>query len=140
MIQRTIQMPTPDSSCEYIHQHRQIDELRFQTDIGDINGLITNDKFCMIRRTKLQLRAKPSYPLCYHPVYQPDCQYPSDETFHPGGNHETSVEHSATTHTLSGWTTTLGPCVSIPPAMEPQPIADTKRCFRDPGSANGGGS
>jgi hypothetical protein len=90
LIGRPLQMPAAHTTGKDIHQNRKIDELLLETDMGSVNGLITNDKFCTIRRAKLKLRAQPGYPLCCHPAYQPDHRYPSDETFHPGGNHETS--------------------------------------------------
>ena len=112
-----------------------------QSNVSDVNGLITNDKFCMIRRAKLKLRAQPSYPLCYHPAHPADHRYPSDETFHPGGNQETSsMVCSPTTQTLSGWTTTLGSRVSIPPAMDHQLSTDGEHSIDDLRSTSGGNS
>jgi hypothetical protein len=133
-------MPASNSTGEHIHQDRQIDETVLQMNVGDVNGLITNDKFCMIRHAKLKLRTQPSYPLCYHPAYQPDHRYPSDETFHLGGNHETSMVYSQRTQTLSRWTTTLGSRVSIPPAMDPQLSVDGEHSIDDLGSTSGGES
>ena len=74
----------------------------------------------MIRHVKLKLRPNPSYPLCYHSRYQADSGYPLDENYHLGGNHETSMENLPTVHPISGWTTTMGPCLPIHTAMEQQ--------------------
>jgi len=129
-----------NKAIEEVFDRREICPALAGQNVGNINGLITNDKFCMIRHAKLKLRTPPSYPLCYHPAYQPDRRYPSDETFHPGGNHETSMVYSPTTPTLSGWTTTLGSRVSIPPTMDPQLSVDGEHSIDDLGSTSGGES
>jgi hypothetical protein len=127
-----------DETVKQVLDRRQIRPALLGQNVGNINGLITNDKFCMIRHAKLKLRAQPSYPLCYHPAYQPESRYPSDETFHPGGNHEASMADSQTVQTLPRWTTTLGSRLSIPPAMDPQRSADGERAIDDLGSSSGG--
>jgi hypothetical protein len=132
--------PTDYPPAPGIDYDGQVQEPGPRADVGNINGLITNDKFCMIRHAKLKLRAQPSYPLCNHPAHQPDDRYPSDETFHAGGNHETSMAGSPRTQALSGWTTTLGSRLSVPPAMDPQLSADGEHSIDDPGATSGGAS
>jgi hypothetical protein len=130
--------PADNFAAPGIHDNGQVQPTCPSRDVSNINGLITNDKFCMVRWAKLRLRAQPSYPLCHYPMYQPDHRYPSDETFHPGGNHETSMACSPRTQALSGWTTTLGSRLSVPPAMDPQPDVDGKSFLDNPGSTSGG--
>jgi len=132
--------PAHHAARKQIQDHSQVQPAFGGVDVSDVNGLITNDEFCMIRHAKLRLRAQPSYPLCYHPAYQPDRRYPSDETFHPGGKHETSMVCSPRTQALSGWTTMLGSCLSIPPAMDPQLSADGESFIDNLGSTSGGES
>jgi len=132
--------PADDPAAPGVEHDGQIEKPSPGWDIGNINGLITNDKFCTIRHAKLKLRAQPSYPLCYHPAHQPDDRYPSDETFHAGGNHETSMACAPRTQAVSGWTTTLGSRLSVPPAMDPQLSADGEHSIDDPGSTSGGAS
>jgi len=54
--------PTADDPGEDIHQDRQVNEPPVaEADVGDVNGLLTNDKFCLIRTEKLQLRKTRSF-------------------------------------------------------------------------------
>jgi hypothetical protein len=54
--------PTADDPGENIHQDRQVNERPVaKADVGDVNGLLTNDKFCLIRTEKLQLRKTRSF-------------------------------------------------------------------------------
>jgi len=139
-LQSLAERPADDIPGIPVQHGGQVQPAMCQADVGNVNGLITNDKFCMIRWAKLRLRAQPSYPLCYHPMHQADRRYPSDETFHPGGNHETPMVCSPRTQTLSGWTTTLGSRLSVPPAMDPQLNADGEFFIDedDLGSTSGG--
>jgi hypothetical protein len=131
--------PTDDPAAPDINHDGQEQGSGPGWDIRDINGLITNDKFCIIRGKRIQLRAKPSYPLCYHPANQPLSRYPSDEISHHGGDNETSVAHMPTVQGLSGRTATLGSRVSISPAMEGQCADDTQCSLRNPGETSAGG-
>jgi hypothetical protein len=54
--------PAADDPGEDIHQDRQVNERPVaEADVGDVNGLLTNDKFCLIRTEKLQLRKTRSF-------------------------------------------------------------------------------
>ena len=55
------ELPAAHDSGEDIHDHRQVDELFAQANVCDVNGLLTNDKFCLIRTEKLQLRKTRSF-------------------------------------------------------------------------------
>jgi hypothetical protein len=94
----------------------------------------------MIRGVQLQLRANPSYPLCFHPAYQPLSQYPSDEISHLGGNDETSVAHLPTTQGLSGRAATLGSGIPVSFAMGAQYTDDTEHCIKSLRDTSGGES
>jgi len=139
-IQDLFKAPAADRTGEDIHDRCQINEPVAEPDIRDINGLITNDKFCMIRSARLQLRANPSYPLCYYPAYQPLSRYPSDEISHHGGDDETSMAHSPTVQGISGRTATLGSRVPISSAMGNQCANDTKHSNSNPEEISGGES
>ena len=55
--QAVAERPTSDEPGEDIHQDRQVDERPVaEADVSDVNGLLTNDKFCLIRTEMLQLR------------------------------------------------------------------------------------
>ncbi len=123
----------------------QAPRIFMQTDIPPImqpilNGIVTNDKFCMIRSARLKLRAPRTYRPGCHPARQAQCRYPSDEISHRGGTDETSLADSPSTHSNSGWTTTLGPRVSIPPAMDPPAASDVRRPIDEGGFQRGGES
>ena len=49
--------PTANDPGEDIHQDCQVNKRPIaESDVGDVNGLLTNDKFCLIRTEMLQLR------------------------------------------------------------------------------------
>ena len=51
-----------------IEDDRQVDELPQQPDVGDVDGMVANDKFCMTRTAQLKLRKLCSSVL--RPFYQ----------------------------------------------------------------------
>jgi hypothetical protein len=54
--------PAADDPCKDVHQNRQVNERPVsEANVGDVNGLLTNDKFCLIRTEKLQLRKTRSF-------------------------------------------------------------------------------
>src|SRR5262245_9893690 len=54
--------PAADDPGENLQQDRQVNERPVaEADVGDVNGLLTNDKFCLIRTEKLQLRKTRSF-------------------------------------------------------------------------------
>src|SRR5215470_8406418 len=69
-----------------------------------INGLITNDKFCLIRRSQIKLQWSRNL---YR--FRPrKSQYAPDETSHQGGYHETPVADTASVSANGRRGTTLG--------------------------------
>ena len=82
-----------------------------------LNGLITNDKFCLSRTGRLTLTWSRRLP---HLRDQPtgDTAYPSDGSSHRGGTYETPVEHSTRAETGSGRAAPVGPGLPAPSAMD----------------------
>ncbi len=82
-----------------------------------VNGMITNDKFCMTRLGHLQLSwSRYDVYLARKRRTTPD--YPSDELVHRGGPHETAVAHPPTDNAPSPWPTTLGSSLPTTTAMD----------------------
>jgi hypothetical protein len=81
-----------------------------------LNGLMTNDKFCMIRQSQIKLRWSRKPYRC-----RPrQSTYALDETSHQGAYHETPVvdKSSGAHHGRRG--TTMGPSLPNAPTMEPR--------------------
>jgi hypothetical protein len=55
-LQRGRDFPRQDVTRMPVNHRDQVNKAALQSDIRDVNGLITNDKFCFIRTVKLQLR------------------------------------------------------------------------------------
>jgi len=74
------------------------------------NGLITNDKFCLVRtsRQKLRYARRSRVSPC---VVDAGCEYPLDER-HRGGANEAAVETSASVSTDHGCGAALGSVLS----------------------------
>ena len=79
-----------------------------------INGLITNDKFCLIRHSQIKLRWSRN-PYRFRPRKS---QYAPDETSHQGGYHETPVADTASVSANRRRGTTLGSRLPVSHAME----------------------
>src|SRR5258708_36762658 len=108
-----------------------------------INGLITNDKFCLTRHGRLLLTWPRSHPLprawtCSSPAYAPR----DDSHRHRRGGRHASPTRALMAPTPSavpspGRTTALGPGVSAPAAMDPTfaltPAADPAPAVARPG-------
>src|SRR5215210_2440137 len=86
-----------------------------------LDGLLANDKFCMIRHARLSLshsRRRPN-PTRRQTDEPTDAQtFPPVETTRHGGNDETSVEHTQGSGGTTGRPRSLGPSVPVPPAVE----------------------
>jgi hypothetical protein len=78
-----------------------------------LNGIITNDKFCLSRPGRLQL----SWPRARRPVPAPTPRYPPDEIPHRGGEYETPLARPAHPHPGSQCRAALGPGLPAPPAV-----------------------
>ena len=93
-----------------------------------INGLITNDKFCLIRHSQIQLRWSRN-PYRFRPRKS---QYAPDETSHQGGYHETPVADTASVSANGRWGTTLGSRLPASHAMESTDRGDHRSRPLDP--------
>ena len=83
---------------------------------GPLNGLITNDKFCLTRTERLQL-SWPRARVPHRPAARP---YPPNEVTHRGGQHATAAAHlarPADRRADDDGTAALGPGVPAPRAM-----------------------
>src|SRR5262249_55719694 len=84
-----------------------------------LNGVITNDKFCLIRPSQLKLR-------WYRRPYRSrprKLAYTPGETSQQGAYHETSVANPSILSGVGRRGKTLGSSLSIAPAMEPTETA-----------------
>src|SRR5215470_16277202 len=85
-----------------------------------INGLITNDKFCLIRQSEIKLRwSQQAYKSRPRKV-----PYAPDETSHQGAYHETSVADTSTVSGVGRRGTAVGSRLPASPAMEPTDRAE----------------
>ena len=81
--------------------------------VGD--GIITNDKFCFIRRGVLHLRKrKTSQAMGTEP---PGCDILLEEHAHLGGRDEAKVDRQQTDSAADGWPTSMGPSLPVSPEM-----------------------
>src|SRR5262245_36315948 len=85
-----------------------------------INGLVTNDKFCMSRQSQIKLRwsREPSRSRPRKSAYAPA------EISQQGGYHETPLADTASVSGDGRRHATVGPRLSTAPAMEPAEPAD----------------
>lgn len=87
--------------------------------LADLNGLITNDKFCVSRFARLAL-AQPRYEAGRRRTVSP-ARCPSAETDFQGGSHGASMANSATDDRGGGRPAPLGPGLPAVAGMEPWP-------------------
>src|SRR5215471_576641 len=80
-----------------------------------INGLVTNDKFCLCRQSQIKLRWS-RQPYRFRPRKS---RYAPYETSHQGAYHETSVADTSTVSGVGRRGTTVGSSLPASPAMEP---------------------
>jgi hypothetical protein len=81
---------------------------------GTLNGLITNDKFCLTRRGQLQL----SWPRARVMGRRVAAAYLPDELSHRGGGHETPVAGAPIHASVGRRPAPLGSGLSAPPAVD----------------------
>jgi hypothetical protein len=119
VIQVAPQMPAPYPAGENVHDHRQINEAIAQANVGDVNGMITNDKFCLSRFLQLQLSWS-RIGLYQRRQNKSKSGYPSDETIsHTGGTYETRMAYSSSNQSEIGRAATLGSSLSTSVPVEP---------------------
>src|SRR5215471_7051991 len=79
-----------------------------------LNGMVTNDKFCLIRRCQVRLRWS-RQPYRFRPRKSDDLL---DETSHREGSHDTLLADTSAIPANGGRGAALGSSVSIPTAMD----------------------
>jgi len=79
-----------------------------------LNGMVTNDKFCLVRRCQVQLRWS-RQPYRFRPR---KADYLLDETSHREGSHETPLAGTTAIPVNGGRGTALGSGVPIPAALD----------------------
>src|SRR5499426_3864783 len=79
-----------------------------------LDGMVTNDKFCLIRRCQVQLRWS-RQPYRFRPRKPDDLL---DETSHREGSHETPLADTAAIPADDRRGTALGSGVPVPPTMD----------------------
>ena len=80
-----------------------------------LNGLITNDKFCLTRQSQIKLQWSRK-PYRFRPRKS---AYALDETSHQGAYHETPVADTSSITDHGRRRTTMGPSLPHAPTMEP---------------------
>ena len=101
-----------------------------------LNGLITNDKFCLIRvsRQKLRYARRPRALPCQ---ITDVCEYPRDER-HRGGANEATVESPSAVPTDQGCGAAMGSSLSTSVGMDPTEQTGCLSAFLSSSSRSGG--
>jgi hypothetical protein len=106
--QRTFCRPEPQARCNAL-----LDE-----SVVLLNGLITNDKFCLIRvsQQKLRYSRRPRALTCQAAG---SYEYPRDEGQHRGGTNEATVANPSSVSTDHGCGAAVGSSLPTSPGMDP---------------------
>ena len=124
--------PSRRCAAEGVEDDGQIQEARVRRHVGDVDGLITNDKFCLIRLSPVPLtwpRAESSRQAVVRP-------YPPRDTTHCGGSDGAPVAGPAGGRPDGRRTAAVGSGVPAPPAVGgAQPRGATGRVDRPSGAA-----
>ena len=97
--------------------HQMLDTERpFQLLVPRLNGLITNDKFCMSRAVRLKLTWS-RRPLRLRRPSTGESTYPLNENNRCGGADETPMANSSKSAAETGRATPMGPSLPTPSAM-----------------------
>ena len=102
-----------------VQDHCQIEPPLCGRHISDINGMITNDKFCLSRNGQLQLSWSRIGLYECRRSQRPKVGYPSRNTDHSGGKCETTMASSSPDQSETGRSATLGPGLSTAATVEP---------------------
>jgi len=115
-----------DEAGEGVRDQRQIAKAFFGLEVGNINGMITNDKFCLKRYGQLQLSWSRIGLYERRRSHQPKTGYPSRKSSHTGGTCETKLAYSPSNQSENGRSATLGSSLQTTAPMEPT-IASSKQ-------------
>ena len=100
-----------------IDQRDQVGPSPLDPQVGDINGLITNDKFCVSRVARLQLTWS-RYEVWRQRTAAPKTN-PSVEIHFCGGCHETTMADSPADDGVNGRPTAMGSSLPMAAGVEP---------------------
>jgi len=113
--------PTDHPAGVQVKHRRQVQPALIRGDVGNVNGMITNDKFCLSRSAQLSLSWS-RIGLYERRRHTPIISgYSPDDSIHLGGTGETHMAHSSTDQSANGWSTTLGSGLSVAPPVESSP-------------------
>lgn len=113
-------MPGQDVATKPVQDRNEIHEAMLQWQVGNINGLITKDKFCMSRTAQLILSAS-RYAVYLERKAHSVPHYLSDATLHQGGSDDQAAQtdtRTTRTHSRSRRAATLGSRLPTPYALE----------------------
>ena len=100
-----------------------------------LNGMITNDKFCMIRQGRVKLRWS-RRPYRFRPRKS---DYASDDRRHEESSHETPLADTAPIPADGGWSTTVGSGLPISSRVDGAPRAARRFYTRTTAQTTDGG-
>ena len=103
-----------------------------------LNGLITNDKFCLIRvsQQKLRYSRRPRARTCQSAG---SYEYPRDERQHRGGTNEATVANPSSVSTDHGCGAAVGSGLPTSPGIDPtEPPGFCSTAFVSPSGRSGG--
>ena len=109
-----------------------------QLDLRCINGMITNDKFCLSRNGQLQLSWSRIGLYECRRSQRPKVGYPSRNTDHSGGKCETTMASSSPDQSEIGRAATLGSGLSTATEVEPGARAEQLAADQNHPNANSG--
>ena len=124
-VQAVAEGPANDPTREHIQDGCQIQPALSGWDVSDVNGLITKDKFCMSRYSRLKLNWS-RYEVYLQRKAKLEQQTPLDEQYHQGGGDEATMANSTTGKPVIGRTTALGSSLPADPTVEPMPTTQPK--------------
>ena len=121
-----------------VQDHCQIEPPLCGRHISDINGMITNDKFCLSRNGQLQLSWSRIGLYECRRSQRPKVGYPSRNTDHSGGKCETTMASSSPDQSEIGRAATLGSGLSTATEVEPGARAEQLAADQNHPNANSG--
>ena len=111
--------PANDMPCMQFQNSSQVQPSLLRRDVRDVNGMITNDKFCLSRSAELQLSWSRIGLYERRLSHQARASYPSNDSDSLGGSYETYMANSPSDHSENRWSATLGSSISTASPVEP---------------------
>lgn len=116
-LQRVGDPPRQHLAAIPVQDRRQVPEPSEQPNVGDVNGLIANDKFCVSRVARLQLTWS-RYEVWRQRTAAPKTN-PSVEIHFCGGCHETTMADSPADDGVNGRPAAMGSSLPMAAGVEP---------------------